>query len=165
MVAWTNPQGALRAESIMHRHAFTLIEILMVVMVIAILAAIIVPAASNTHDDTAITATMTDMLALERAIRHYHARTGEWPEETKPGVFPSELTDYLRPDDFTKDAPIGGKFDWNFKQAGATASIAVWQAHVDAKTYTRLDQQYDDGNLKTGSIVQQGNGLTLILAQ
>ncbi len=58
------------------RSAFTLVEILIVVMLMAILAAIAIPAFINTTTDARITTTLFDLNVLRSAVQQYRAQHG-----------------------------------------------------------------------------------------
>jgi general secretion pathway protein G len=66
-----------------HTSAFTLVEILIVVVILGILAAIVVPQFSKAADDATSTATYDTLNRVRRAIAIYHARNGsQWPDVT-----------------------------------------------------------------------------------
>lgn len=75
--------------------AFTLVEVLIVVVILGILAAIVIPSLTGAAEETAISATYTDLQKLRRAIGVYVARTGELPHVT-PGI-PTGLADGTGP--------------------------------------------------------------------
>ncbi|MFG0283426.1 MAG: prepilin-type N-terminal cleavage/methylation domain-containing protein [Phycisphaerales bacterium JB039] len=64
------------------RRAFTLVEILIVVVVLGILAAIVVPSIVNASDDASEAATITELGKLRRAVDAYKARENSLPDVT-----------------------------------------------------------------------------------
>ena len=64
------------------RSAFTLVEILIVVIILGILAALVVPSMVNAADDAAETATYTELGKLRRAVDAYRARENSLPDVT-----------------------------------------------------------------------------------
>jgi type II secretion system protein G len=64
------------------RSAFTLVEILIVVIVLGILAALVVPSIVNAADNAAETATYSELGKLRRAVDAYRARESSLPDVT-----------------------------------------------------------------------------------
>src|SRR5688572_13722183 len=67
-------------ESSMTRRAFTLVEILIVVVILGILAAILVPLFQNATEETAEAATLTELQKLRNHIGVFQAREGRLPD-------------------------------------------------------------------------------------
>lgn len=65
--------------------AFTLIEILIVVIILGILAAITVPQFAKATDDASSTATFDTLNRVRRAVMIYHARNGSQYPDVTPG--------------------------------------------------------------------------------
>lgn len=64
----------------MGRRAFTLVEILIVVVILGILAAIIVPLFTNATEESAEVAARTELQKLRNHLGVYYARHREWPD-------------------------------------------------------------------------------------
>lgn len=62
-----------------HRAAFTLVEILIVVVILAILAVVTVPQMVRASDDAQVTATTTELHKLRRHIGVFWARNQRFP--------------------------------------------------------------------------------------
>jgi general secretion pathway protein G len=63
-----------------HRHqAFTLIELLLVMVILVVLAAVIVPRFGNRTEQARITAATTDISTLDGAIEQFQVDTGRYP--------------------------------------------------------------------------------------
>ena len=79
-------------RKIMGRRAgFTLIELILVVAVVAILAAILVPTVFSILDDSAITKGKADVKAIAGAIAKFRDDTGEYPTRRAGGALNSEV--------------------------------------------------------------------------
>lgn len=61
---------------------FTLVEVLIVVVILAILAAVVMPSLTGAAEQTEISATYTDLQKLRRAVGVYRARHGRLPPIT-----------------------------------------------------------------------------------
>ena len=72
--------NSIRPNRIRILHAFTLIELLIVVAIIGILAAIAVPNFLNAQVRAKVSRTMSDMRALVNALEMYHMDAGNYPE-------------------------------------------------------------------------------------
>ncbi|MAO19616.1 MAG: hypothetical protein CMJ35_15660 [Phycisphaerae bacterium] len=59
------------------QRAFTLVEILIVVVILGILAAIIVPQFAGAVEDTAVTTTKSELEKLRRAVEVFQVRNGD----------------------------------------------------------------------------------------
>jgi len=62
------------------RRAFTLIELVVVIAIIAILAAIITPNAFRAIKKAQVSKTVADMKAIKNALLTYYADTGKFPD-------------------------------------------------------------------------------------
>lgn len=58
---------------------FTLIELVVVVLILAILAGVIVPVIGDKVDQSRITAAKATMKEVSNSFNHYHIDTGAWP--------------------------------------------------------------------------------------
>ena len=66
------------------RRGFTLIELLVVISIIAILIAILVPAAITAEQRAYVNATMGDMRTISTGLQAYHADFNMYPQSTLP---------------------------------------------------------------------------------
>jgi len=81
---------------------FTLVELLIVVIILGILAAIVLPQFASTTDDAKIAALDTDLSGLRSAVELYYQQHGAYPSAAGDGTnaantaaaFTSQLTQY-----------------------------------------------------------------------
>jgi len=80
------------------RRAFTLIEILIVVVILGILAAIVVPQFTNASQDAQISNVQTQLQTIRSQIELYRVRNnGAYPPSFAAGTWASlDTADYLR---------------------------------------------------------------------
>lgn len=142
------------------RPGFTLVEILIVVVILGILAAIVIPSFANATSDTQKTAFVQDLRTFEKAIMLYHGEKGEYPPDGGSGTVPAGLEPYVRVADWQSGTPIGGVWDnetddilgvgigVHFNGTGQTRDAAYMQ---------QIDAMIDDGNLSTGAFRQYGD--------
>lgn len=71
---------------------FTIVELLIVIVVIAILAAITIVAYNGIQNRSHDTAVQSDVRALAMKVREHHAVHGEYPSSANTGVFPGGVT-------------------------------------------------------------------------
>lgn len=138
------------------RRAFTLLEVLIVVLILGVLAGIVVVTIDNTKDSAAQVAFGTSVQYLARQGYVYYVRTGEYLEDSSSGRLPSGFEAYVSRSDFESATPIGGV--WDAEDAsdfdGVVSAIGVhFQQASDRKDdayMTEVDAIIDDGNLSTG---------------
>jgi len=139
------------------RDGFILVEMLITVAILGILAAIVLPRYNNIQDTAEASAAGSSMVAIAKAARLHHAKTGEWPSDKSRRVLPPELLEYLPENEF-QHAPLGGVWDYeDWRGGGNTAGgdevgIAVSLVEGDPDLYDDVDKAIDDGDLTTGSV-------------
>lgn len=134
------------------RHAFTLIELLIVVAIIGILAAIAVPSFMRARQRTYITRYVSGLRIVTDAFSMYAAEHGSYPADCQPAVLPAGMALYLGKNfDFTAPTPIGGNWDWDYKVYGFTGGVSVVASTFSAADMLDIDTRIDDGVLSTGS--------------
>ena len=103
---------------------FTLVEILIVVVILGILAAIVVPQFTNAADDARQGNIDTQVSTIENQLELYRAQTGAYP--TVDGT----LWDTMIAGGYLKTAPVNPIS--NGSDVGADASGASWEIYTDA---------------------------------
>ena len=85
------------------RGGFTIVELLIVIVVIAILAAISVVAYTGIQDRARYTEALSNLTSIDKAIGMYHAQHGNYPIVTSwqyycsdPGAFVADLNDIIQ---------------------------------------------------------------------
>ena len=127
------------------RPAFTLVEIMVVVTIIGLLAALGVPALQRAQERSQASRLANDFRQFEAAFQRYVLETGQWPPASGLGTIPAGLTGFL-PDAFTRPSPFGGNFQWS----GPSHNIVLRGSNATDAVMQRVDTLLDDGDLTTG---------------
>ena len=140
---------------------FTLVEIMVVVVIIGILAAIAVPEIKRVQQRARCTAFINDLRVFSETYQRYCNENGNFPAESGTGVVPAGMAPYLRSTNWTRATPIGGNYDWdsgvvapNGKTPVAMISVRPSGSNLitlSSQDLLYIDQKIDDGNLATGS--------------
>ena len=144
----------------MRSKAFTLIEVIVVVIVIGILAAMVVPKFASAQDDARLAATAEDLHSIEVALGMYYATNSAYPVDVYPKLTPSTLGSYFKAENpLAKPAPIGGNYDYEGTPNWSPVQISIRSEGEDSHTQAdalALDVYMDDGDLSTGSLRRDG---------
>ena len=135
------------------RRGFTLVELMITVSILAILAAIVIPAFSNHSKQAQITSTIYTMQTFQKAIQRYNADTATYPPDVYIARTPSELVGYIPDNSLSKPVPIGGYWDYNnFDDEGVSIGIYVDVPNDDNRAdWLEIDNQIDNNDLTPGS--------------
>lgn len=128
----------MRASS---TRAFTLVEILIVVVILGILAAIVIPAFNSTVQDSAAITTFSELQKLRRHIGVFRARNGDNLPTVTAGDGDTGWGELVSADHFLKapvNAWVGG--------ANARVIVVVPNAVPDAAFHTDYGWIYDPTN-------------------
>jgi prepilin-type N-terminal cleavage/methylation domain-containing protein len=151
------------------RSAFTLIEIIIVVVVIGILAAVAAPKFLGAQVDTELASTAEDLRAIENAVSMYFAKHGSYPRDVNRSQAVSVLAPYFKAENpFEKLAPIGGVYDYEGPPNWNPVQISIRSERRGShsqETAIRLDEYMDNGDLNTGTIRRQGNRTYYIIGE
>ncbi|MDX2146903.1 MAG: prepilin-type N-terminal cleavage/methylation domain-containing protein [Planctomycetota bacterium] len=130
--------------------AFTLVEILIVIVILGIVAALVVPQFASATQDAGYRAADSSLRGFERAFIMYHATHRAYPPDVNHGQYPSPMTGYLRQEDFVRRPPLGEAFDWN-NWAGQV-NIGIWASDSSYQPeWLTIDSMFDDGIDSSGT--------------
>lgn len=134
--------------------AFTLIEILIVVVILGILAAIVVPQFTSASQDAAQASFVRNLRTFSNAAVVYKSRGGYYPRQAPTGVVPEGFGEFVDAVVWGSRTPIGGNWDYEYNSSGIGAGIGVHFQNADefpGEAYMQqIDRLFDDGDLTTG---------------
>lgn len=147
------------------RAGFTLVEIMIVVVIIGLLAAMALPAIARTRAASQSTRFMSDLRIFTQAFETYAAQNG-WPPNAGSGVVPAGMAGEFRAADWTTTKnSIGGRWNWDRNNYGGAAVISVANATAPDEQMTAIDAKIDDGDLTTGRFQKISGRFCYILEQ
>ena len=128
---------------------FTLVEIMIVVVIIGLLAAIAIPAFQRVRERSLASRYVNDFRQFDSAFQRYAMENGQMPAATAAGVIPAGMTGYL-PDSYTQTSPMGGNYQWS----GPSSNIVLTGTQATDAIMIRVDTALDDGDLSTGDFTK-----------
>ncbi len=134
-----------------HSLGFTLVEIMIVVAIVGLLAAMALPSFQKARINSQNAAFMNDLRIVEGAINAYFMDMRAYPADVNEGITPPELAPYLKSFDFTKATPIGGLWDYDYNW-GMKCGIGV-------KEPARSDEEM----AKLGNFVKYGGEYIVVI--
>jgi prepilin-type N-terminal cleavage/methylation domain-containing protein len=133
------------------RAGFTLVEIMIVVSIISLLSVIAVPSFQRARQRAQNAKLVNALRIAADAFQMYATEHGDYPPDVNRGTVPDGMDLYFGPTfDFAKSTPIGGNWDWDYKQFGFTAGISIIGSGADTTRMSEIDATIDDGDLNTG---------------
>jgi len=141
------------------RTGFTLVEILIVVVILGILAAIVIPSFASATEDTRKAAFAQDLRSFEAGILRYEVDNSAFPPDGGSGTVPLGLAPYVNAPKWESGTPIGGVWDNetdDILSAGMGVHFNGAGQTRDSAYMTDIDLMIDDGVLSTGSFREYG---------
>ncbi|MBA3850216.1 MAG: hypothetical protein C0502_09525 [Opitutus sp.] len=146
---------------------FTLVEIMIVVVIIGLLAAMAIPALKRVQRAAQNNRTVNDFRVFAQAFETYALQNGFWPNNAGAGVVPSapvSMAGDFKTVVWQAATAIGGRWNWDRNVAGVTAGISIQNFTCDDQQLEEIDARLDDGDLNAGKFRKtQSNRVTLIL--
>ena len=141
---------------------FTLVELMIVVVLIGLLAALALPAFSRMKSAAVARRYYNDARQIRDAAQRYALEHGAFPPNGIGALAP-EFTGYVPAKLFGATTPLGGVWDWDNGENGFAASIAVYQYTVSDAELLAIDRAFDDGDLTAGQFRRAGAKAILVV--
>jgi prepilin-type N-terminal cleavage/methylation domain-containing protein len=145
------------------RQGFTLVEIMIAIGIIALLAAIAVPAFAKMRRTAQDKKFIADIRTISHAFEEYATANPTYPADGTPGVVPPEMAGSMPRIDFTQVTSIGGQWDWDKGVFGYVAGISVYQPSRTDSEMEDIDAALDDGVLTTGTFRKRTDGFIYVI--
>lgn len=149
-----------RPDSGPRQRGFTLVELLIVVVILAILAAVVIPQMNSEADEARRTQFVQSLLTIATAGQSANALNGYHLEDASCGNLPLELQPFLKANDWAKATPLGGRWDSEQNLQGVASAVGVHfhggSAPPDSEM-VEVDEMFDDGSLTTGAFRKLGD--------
>jgi type IV pilus assembly protein PilA len=147
----------------LQRHGFTLVEVMIVVAVIGLLAAIAIPHFAKARTNTQNSRFAADIKTASGAFMTYAIDNHNYPPDAQPAMIPAGMADYLGRMPWAEVNTLGGRWDWDYRQFGCIAGVSVYQPAADVVQLQRLDQLIDDGDLSGGNFRSRASGYIWVI--
>ena len=127
-------------------HGFTLVELLIVVVFIALFAATVVPALSERDEEAKIAAAQNVVRGVARQIERYRAQHDEWPPRVQAEWFrghklPINPLEPDHPRSIDEDNDAGGRTEKWHPTGKTTASWPFWYNPSNGSIRIRVPEQ------------------------
>ena len=150
-----------------NQSGFTLVELVIVVLILGILAAVAAPAVISNTRDTQVTALMHQLEAVADAAEQHYAANGRWPNTLQLNTLPGDFAGILPERAFLSvpgSSTSGGStpwIQWVYVDSAFVELASVIAYSVEPAVAIALDEQFDDGVINQGAItvgISNGSG-------
>lgn len=139
------------------RDGYTLVEVMLVVVLIGLLAAIAIPAFHAVRSSAQATSYRGDLRVFSEAFQLHSMENGSWPPSSAGGTMPDGMAGFL-PASWTQETRSGGHWVWESGDAGIRASIIIESEKLPIEVAEKIDSKIDDGSLGSGVFLSAGAG-------
>lgn len=137
---------------------FSLVELVVVIMILGILAAIAVPNFIQTSKKSSTSAAARQLRVIDDALNRYYFENQTWPPSSLTGTVPKQLLNYIDDSSFSGPTFLGGTAAWVYSEPKNYGKLEVTGSTATLAQYLEIDAAIDDGVARTGRL--RGNGTT-----
>jgi type IV pilus assembly protein PilA len=146
--------------------AFTLVEIMIVVVIIGLLAAMAIPAFKRVQESARNNRAINDFRVFSQAFETYSMQNGTWPPNASAGVVPIGMAGDFKAGTWAGATSLGGRWNWDRNLGSVIAGISIQNFNATDAQLTLIDAKLDDGDLATGHFQKvSATRVTYILEQ
>jgi prepilin-type N-terminal cleavage/methylation domain-containing protein len=147
---------------------FTLVEIMVVVVLIGLLAALAIPGYLRVQRHSQNSRVVNDIRVFSQAFETYATQNGAWPGNVGPGVVPPGISSAdFKVSVWQSPTTIGGVWNWDYNlntAAGTITGVSISNFTCDDTQLAEIDAMIDDGDLSSGLFQKVGpNRVSYIL--
>jgi len=138
---------------------FTFMELMMVIAIIGILAAIAIPNFIAYRRKAEIAGVASNLKNFELGFMAYAIDQGDFPDDTHI-VLPDLpiMANYIDSSAWSKPTPLGGTYNWEGPDIYPYAGISIFETTASQKDLNFLDSLIDNGDLTSGNFRQTPDG-------
>ncbi len=135
---------------------FTLVEIMIVVVIIGLLAAMAIPALNKVRAKSQATTISNDIRTFRDAIEAYVLENGVFPQVTGGG-FPAEFSGWISEAKWNEGSALaGGAWDYYSPGGGYIPELVLDTVGQDnSAIFALVDDILDDGSANTGQMIYE----------
>jgi general secretion pathway protein G len=160
----------MRKSTLTQSAAFTLVEIMIVVAIIALLATIAVPSWLRARMRAQNVKFINDLRIYSDALNNYAVENKNFPTDDFPtGSLNNgtvDFTPYIKTaEEWTKEPSIGGTWDLLMNTDGVRAAVGSVGYNIDTRQLNLLEELGDNKDSATGAMRIIGPGYYLVIAE
>lgn len=149
-----------RVTSQRRRFAFSLIELVIVILILAVLVAVAAPRFYSVADDAKMNSLVSEAKKLNQLAVVTQQLSGEWPATQAPGTVPPEWIQFFPSGKFPSP-PVTGSWQWVGSVSGKSdfgIAISVHPKLEETSLLELAEKTFDNGALDSGWIIQDQSG-------